>query len=335
MQPSTRCFFIYLLAGFVVSAHGEDRYTKDMPGGKDHPLISRYQGATLFNYGVQNFAQLETVEGKLISDNNTRKPEKSRTIEGTVSSYFYFAPKDRSPLEVFRNYQASLAKSGFKTLYMCEAKKCEADNIVDFSNENSRESATWKDGYSPTSATNARGDTLTYFISSELTRDRGNAYVQLWVLEPGSSQDGHAPIFMQIVEMKAMETGKVMVDANAMSKGLDAEGKIALYGIYFDTGKAIIKPESKAQLDEMAKLLQANAKLNVFIVGHTDNQGNFAQNFLLAKQRAEAVKKTLVSDYKIDAKRLDAQGAANLSPVATNDSDAGRAKNRRVELVKQ
>ncbi len=335
MQRCHQQFFICLLAGFVVSAQGQDQYTKDKAGAKDHPLISRYQGATLFNYGVQNFTQLETVEGKLIADNNTRKPEKSRTIEGTVSSYFYFAPKDRSPLEVFRNYQASLAKAGFKTLYICEAKKCEAENIVDFANENSGKSATWKDGYSPTSATNARGDTLTYFISGELTRDKGNAYVQLWVLEPGSSQDGHAPIFMQIVEMKAMETGKVTVDANAMNKGLDADGKIALYGIYFDTGKAIIKPESKAQLDEMAKLLAANAKLSVFIVGHTDNQGNFAQNVILAKQRAEAVKKALVADYKIDAKRLDAQGVANLAPLAANDSDAGRAKNRRVELVKQ
>lgn len=181
MQYCNRCFFICLVAGFAASSFGQDRYAKDMAGGKDHSLISRYQGATLFNYGVQNFAQLETVEGKRMFEHNQRKAEKSRTIEGMLSSYFYFGPKDRSPLEIFRNYQASLAKSGFKTLYSCEAKKCEADNIVDFANENSNKSATWKDGYSATSSTNARGDTPTYFMSGELSGASGNAFIQLWI----------------------------------------------------------------------------------------------------------------------------------------------------------
>ena len=335
MQRCSGWLAMFLFAPFYSQAHAQDRFSKEIVGGKYHPLVSRYEGAKLFNFGIQNYALLEIIEGKRLIENAKYKPEKSRIIEGAVSSYFYFAARNRSPLEIFRNYQASLLKAGFKTLYSCDAKKCEADGIVDFADENSSMTATWRDGYSPMSATNASGSTPTYFISGELTRGTGNAYVQLWVIEPGSSQEGRAPIFMQIVEMKAMETGKVTVDANAMNKGLDADGKIALYGIYFDTDKAIIKPESKPQLDEMAKLLKANPKLNVYIVGHTDNQSNFARNLALAKQRAEAVTKALVADYKVDAKRLIAQGVANLSPVATNDFDAGRAKNRRVELVKQ
>jgi outer membrane protein OmpA-like peptidoglycan-associated protein len=80
---------------------------------------------------------------------------------------------------------------------------------------------------------------------------------------------GLTSTYIQIAEAKAMQTGQVTVDTSALKAGLDADGKIALYGIYFDTGKAALKPESKAQLDEMNKLLQAQANLKVIIVGHS------------------------------------------------------------------
>ncbi len=105
--------------------------------------------------------------------------------------------------------------------------------------------------------------------------------------------------------------------------------------MFFDTGKADIKPESKPQLDEMAKLLDADKSIRVFIVGHTDNQGVYDANVSLSQRRAEAIVAVLVRDYRIDAKRLIAKGVANLAPVASNEADAGRTKNRRVELVRQ
>jgi outer membrane protein OmpA-like peptidoglycan-associated protein len=110
---------------------------------------------------------------------------------------------------------------------------------------------------------------------------------------------------------------------------------VALYGIYFDTGKAELKPESRPQLDEMGKLLQAQPALKVYIVGHTDNQGSLEANLQLSQQRAQAVVAALAGTYKIDAKRLQARGVANLAPLAGNGNDAGRARNRRVELVAQ
>jgi OmpA-OmpF porin, OOP family len=69
-----------------------------------------------------------------------------------------------------------------------------------------------------------------------------------------------------------------MVDAAAMAKGLGDSGHIALYGIYFDTDKAVIKPESRPTLEQIAKLLAGQPQLNVFIVGHTDSQGTFDYN---------------------------------------------------------
>jgi outer membrane protein OmpA-like peptidoglycan-associated protein len=85
----------------------------------------------------------------------------------------------------------------------------------------------------------------------------------------------------------------------------------------------------------MAELLRSQATLRVHIVGHTDNVGSFEANLALSQERAQAVVAALVSDYRIDAKRLAARGVASLSPVASNLTDEGKAKNRRVELVQQ
>ena len=102
-----------------------------------------------------------------------------------------------------------------------------------------------------------------------------------------------------------------------------------------DTDQAQIKPESKAQLDAMAKLLNTSPSLKVYSVGHTDNQGQFAHNADLSQKRAEAVLQALISTYHIAPARLTAKGIASLSPVASNSDDAGRTQNRRVELVQQ
>jgi OOP family OmpA-OmpF porin len=118
-----------------------------------------------------------------------------------------------------------------------------------------------------------------------------------------------------------------------MSKGLGEKGHIALYGIYFDTDKAVIKPESAPTLNEMAKLLNGAPKLSVFIVGHTDSQGSFEHNMTLSRQRAEAVASALVSHYKIARGRLRTAGLGMLAPVDSNKTEEGRALNRRVELV--
>jgi OmpA-OmpF porin, OOP family len=130
MQHCTRWFFLLLVVGTSIQAYGQDRFSKDIAGGKDHLLISRYEGAKLFNFGIQNYAQLEIIEGKRIYDKDKIKPEKSRLIEGAVSNYLYFAAKDRSPLEIFRNYEASLTKAGFKTLYSCRPKLGQIGNLA-------------------------------------------------------------------------------------------------------------------------------------------------------------------------------------------------------------
>ncbi len=112
-------------------------------------------------------------------------------------------------------------------------------------------------------------------------------------------------------------------------------GHAAIYGIYFDSGKADIKPESDATLKEIAKLLQADPALKLYVVGHTDNQGSLQSNMDRSRRRADAVTKQLTTKYAVSAARLSPQGDGPTAPVASNDTEEGRAKNRRVELVKQ
>lgn len=137
-----------------------------------------------------------------------------------------------------------------------------------------------------------------------------------------------------IVQKEAMQQD-VVADAAAMGNDINATGHAAVYGIYFDSGKSLIKPESAPAIGEIAKLLKGQPALKLFVVGHTDNEGTVEGNIALSQARAEAVLKALSGEHGIAAARLRAYGCGQFAPVASNDSDAGRAKNRRVELVKQ
>ena len=139
---------------------------------------------------------------------------------------------------------------------------------------------------------------------------------------------------LHICEEETMRQ-EVTADAKSMAQDISTTGKVAIYGIYFDFNKADVKPESDPTLKEIATLLKQNTKLNVYIVGHTDNVGSLSANMDLSQRRAEAVVQALVSKHGVEAKRLKAHGVGPLCPVATNKTDEGRAKNRRVEVVEQ
>lgn len=137
-----------------------------------------------------------------------------------------------------------------------------------------------------------------------------------------------------IIEKETMKQ-EVVADATAMGNDINATGHVSVYGIYFDTGKSEVKPESAAAISEIAQLLKNDGALKVYVVGHTDNAGTFESNLKLSADRADAVAKALSGKHAIAAARLKAHGVASLAPVSTNDTEEGKAKNRRVELVKQ
>ena len=145
---------------------------------------------------------------------------------------------------------------------------------------------------------------------------------------------GNSKIWLRVVEKREMAQ-HVVADAASFRDGLKANGHVAVEGIYFDTAKAVVKPESTPALKEVARLLAADPSLKLWVVGHTDSVGQVDANMKLAQARAEAVVAALTTAHGVAPARLKGYGAGPLAPVASNEAEDGRAKNRRVELVKQ
>lgn len=141
-----------------------------------------------------------------------------------------------------------------------------------------------------------------------------------------------------VVESEQMETGQVQADvrtADELQIAITTGGKTVVPGIYFGSDSDEILPESAEALEQMVLLLENEPDLKVFIVGHTDNRGDFNYNLDLSLHRAESVIEALTDEYSISADRLEAKGVASLAPVATNQTEKGREQNRRVEIVAQ
>lgn len=177
-----------------------------------------------------------------------------------------------------------------------------------------------------------------FFIESPNGRDNTWMKVtkegkEIWASIEQDNWGGNT-YYLYIVEKGEMEQ-QVVADAKFMADGISSTGHVAIYGIYFDFNKSDVKPESEPALNEIAKLLSENPKLKVFIVGHTDNVGGIDYNMKLSQARADAVVKALTTKYKVNPQRMKAYGVGQLSPVAPNKTEEGRAKNRRVELVEQ
>jgi len=345
--------FVGLLFGLsllFVAGHALAQF-RDAAGSKDHPLIKRFEGSTILGYEFLKFNDLVIllgpVKGKVDkvmareyeigNFSYTMTPTKTQRVEGEMTRILYVAPKERSPLEVVRNYERELLRIGFQTLFRCEREECsQNDGTLGYLYL-----------YPPKRRLNNTPPlslkALTYateqqYLAAKRTGSGPDVYVSVYVAKGNFAEHKtyeHPVILLNIVETVPMESKMVTVDAGTMAKEVAATGHIALYGILFDTDKTDIKPESVAALDEIAKFLKADPKVGVYIVGHTDNVGGFEHNMSLSLRRAEAVVKELTTKYAISAGRLKAVGTGPVVPLAPNDSEEGRAKNRRVELVQQ
>jgi len=130
-----------------------------------------------------------------------------------------------------------------------------------------------------------------------------------------------------------MDTGTATLTLDNLDKSIESEGRIAIYGIHFDTGSAQIQPSSSETIATVVAYLKANPERYFYVVGHTDDQGTLAANMQLSQARAQAVVDAVTAELQEAEGKLFAKGVGPLSPVATNGADDGRALNRRVELV--
>lgn len=160
----------------------------------------------------------------------------------------------------------------------------------------------------------------------KLVRDGKEIWINLWITGSGNGYR------LTIVEKTSLEQ-EVKADPEAWRNDIRATGHAAVYGIYFDTDSAVLKPESEAALKGIADLLKADGALKLYIVGHTDMAGKLDYNMDLSARRAQAVVDALVGKHGVAGGRLTARGVGPLCPVGTNAIEDGRKLNRRVELV--
>jgi outer membrane protein OmpA-like peptidoglycan-associated protein len=273
-----------------------------MAQNNGHPLITAFEGSYIEGQEVKEFDMQQLVIGK-VQQNGTVKTEQ---IEGKVTKIDYRDPDNRSSLERMRNYEGALKGAGFKIIYNCSNEECGPEIQIETI------------GYYPPER----------YLTASLERKEGKVWIGIFVAAGPWTK-------IRIVEEKPMETGLVKVTADTLKTNILKDGHMAVYGIYFDTAKSDIKPESSETIKEIASLLQKNPLLQVYIVGHTDNVGKLKDNIDLSNKRAGAVVKELITRYKIEASRLEAGGAGPLAPVATNDTKEGKELNRRVEIVKK
>lgn len=275
----------------------------------DHPLIQAYEGSTIRRKSVTEFDEYAAFTGM----DATGKEPTSLALEGKITKILYTAPKNRSVLEVFRNYEAAMLAAGAEVIYTCNQKRKECveryagptlqklSDIHSISNLDGR------------------------YLLAQIQQEQQIAYVAIAV--------GPASSTIHVIEVRDMETGKVTLDASALGKGLDNQGYVVVEGIFFDTDKDTLKEQSTEALQQVAALLKERSDLTLYVVGHTDNQGALNYNLGLSQRRAAAVVRHLVEQYAIAADRLSGHGVGPLAPATSNANEVGRAKNRRVVIV--
>jgi outer membrane protein OmpA-like peptidoglycan-associated protein len=305
---------------------------EDIDGVVEHPLITRYPGQDIRWQQIENYRPYRVPVGPVTG---------YRTIgewidtEGRVTRSFYrYQGSERSYAEIYQNYLAALQAQDFEILGQGYSPDRRGNQVG---------SRQWMEVLFAGNPATKPGEVGTMFSGSSSSggagaivarkeRAAGIVYVVL-VVEQHSAE--YVGTLIDIIEVAAAETGLVVVDAEAIGADISEYGRVVLDGIVFDFDKATLKAESGEALGAIRDYLDANPEKRFYVVGHTDSVGTFAYNQKLSADRARTVVETLKLDYGIASERLEAHGVGPLVPEFSNESEAGREQNRRVELVER
>ncbi len=307
---------------------------QDVAGSQDHPVITRYPGSVIRWYRVDNHLAYRVPTGPVTG---YRAIAKGLDVEGQVTRIYYTLDGTaRTDDEVFRNYREALARAGFELL--AEGYEAAGKRGPGIGGRQYREvlfnQNPWNDSRAAVndmvrgSATSGGGGT----VVARKARAADTVYVIASVYRFRADR---ISTLIDVIEVAAAETGLVSVNADAIGAGIRDNGRVVLDGLFFDFDQSTLQATSAPTLAQIAIYLRSVPDRKFFVVGHTDATGTIGHNQELSRARANSVVEALVTQHRIPRAQLEAHGVGPLSPVFTNASDAGRARNRRVELVQQ
>ncbi len=280
---------------------------------RDHAMVKRFTGSRVLKSSVRGYDEYWIPTAKLIGDGQA---EKFEVLEGKWTHFTYSNPAGKSVLEIVRSYERALTTAGFDTMYSCKDQDC---------GEGGRK--TNGDWWSTAH--------LHRFMVARLARPQGDVWVSVHVHAKDARTPGQHEV--DIVETKVASKPVVEetneLDPESLSKALARSGRVPLYAISFEPGKAQLMPESSPALEAIAGLLEKQPDLRLHLVVHTDNEGGVSANVQLSRKRAATLVHALAKGHGVSPKRIRAEGVGPLSPIAPNGTDEERAKNRRVELI--
>lgn len=319
-----RITIIFAIALLMISTSVFAQRTTDIKGSKDYPMISRFEGSIIQYYKEFKWQDYQVPLSKMVTtEERGRYFEKSKKLEGKVVRTQYTASPDNNPSYVYKNYEAAFENAGFEILFQGKGDEGLGDEPADFCRTFYGDIVR-KFGF----AYNPQGQNHAMIVA-KTNKDKRDIYAVIYI----SGFSDVTLITQDVIETEAAKTGKVT--AQNINEDISANGHIAIYDIHFDTGKSEIKSGASVALRNIAEYLQAHTSQKFLIVGHTDNVGNFDTNIKLSKERAKAVMNELITKYNVKPEQLKACGDGSTAPVASNSTDDGKAKNRRVEIVEQ
>lgn len=322
-------FVCGLVALFWVGPSGAQT-CPDVPGFGPIEGLPVYEGACLYGAEDSGFVPyslpLAAMKGRSLGE--------ALALEGQLERRLYVAPAGVSAFDLFSNYKTALVGAGFTPLFECIKRACGSSNgllgkLVIYGPDRKLTNL----GAASQFAMYIEGDE--HFLAAKSAD--GTQHIAVYVAQNqerpiSGDASGRAAVHIDLITAAALQSK--MIDAAAMAKGITDDGRIALDNIYFDFGTAMLTPDSAPALAEMVKLMADNPALRVYIVGHTDWIGDAAANQTLSTERAQSVVDALTA-AGVEAARLGAAGMGMFAPRASNAAEAGRALNRRVELVER
>ncbi|MGY2766651.1 OmpA family protein [Thermostichus sp. MS-CIW-26] len=322
----------------------------DLPGTADPPGLKRFAGSSIVFQSQADYDRFKLALEKIVFSGamGAVQPYRSQTVEGRRITTYYRLPERVAPLEALLNYETELKESGFEILFSGLGEEIEtlgynnqiADEILDMKGTYStpEERAQWP-------FQNARENTAAYLAARGKSPEGDERFVSAyfvvntddWEITRGSGQipTGITLGRVDVVDVKPRQQRLELVESitsGEINQAISRDGRIALYGILFAYDSDQIEAAAEPTLAEIAKLMRERTDLSILVVGHTDATGSFDYNLGLSRRRAEAVVNRLVQ-LGIEQRRLYPVGVGFSAPVASNTTEEGRAKNRRVELV--